>query len=315
MDWLFDTSGFPRRFECGAGWSVVSGWWHVAAQVSIALAYFAIPVCLFAALRARARAGREIGPEVWGASRLAIAFIVACGVGHLADAAMFFWPAYNALGLSHTATAAVSWAMVLAMPSVASFVRDTPSPNKVAADLREASEPFERAFEESPHGMAIVSMDGRILRANDTLCGMLGYSRTELQSMNFQSLTTPDTIEGDLRLFEETKSGLRRGYTYPKAYIKRDGAVMPALLGTSLIRPTIDQREPYFVSQIVDRTAEAAALERLEAELAKGAKAFTESEARLAALRVAHEQLLERGWKDAADAVEEAIGEGGVDDQ
>ena len=48
VDWfwhLFDTSGFPPRWQCGSGWAEepILGWLHIGSDVSTFAAYYAVP--------------------------------------------------------------------------------------------------------------------------------------------------------------------------------------------------------------------------------------------------------------------------------
>ena len=60
--------------------------------------------------------------------------------------------------------------------------------------LRESEQRFYGAFQHAPIGMALVTVDGHMLRVNDALCQMLGYDEQELLAR----------AEGtyDLRLFQ-----------------------------------------------------------------------------------------------------------------
>ena len=50
---LFDPSGFPPRWRCGAGWTPALGWTHILSDLGVWSAYVAIPCVLgfFAARR------------------------------------------------------------------------------------------------------------------------------------------------------------------------------------------------------------------------------------------------------------------------
>jgi chemotaxis family two-component system sensor kinase Cph1 len=75
---LFDTAGFPRRWDCGH-WTAAHGWVHIVADVSIFAAYAAIPAVLgHFAIR---RKDVPFLPVFW----LFAAFIFFCGVGHLIE--------------------------------------------------------------------------------------------------------------------------------------------------------------------------------------------------------------------------------------
>ncbi len=112
---LFDTSAFPPRWHCGTGWQAEPfwGWLHIGSDVAVWAAYTAIPVAL--AYFLRRRPDLPLPRVMW----LFVAFIFACGTGHLLDALMFYWPAYRLSGLVKFGTALVSWATVAAiMPLV-----------------------------------------------------------------------------------------------------------------------------------------------------------------------------------------------------
>src|SRR5262245_40802397 len=59
-------------------------------------------------------------------------------------------------------------------------------------------------FEHGAIGVALVTPDGRFLRANSELCRMLGYSEAEMKTFHFQALTQPEDIEAEVALFERT---------------------------------------------------------------------------------------------------------------
>ncbi|MBX3444331.1 MAG: PAS domain S-box protein [Planctomyces sp.] len=111
---IFDTEGFPKRWECGPNWIQEPGWgWlHIVSDVAIWAAYMAIPIVLISLVRNR----RDIpfSRVFW----LFGAFIFACGLTHLLDAGVFWWPAYRFTGLVKLATAAVSWGTVVALMAI-----------------------------------------------------------------------------------------------------------------------------------------------------------------------------------------------------
>jgi diguanylate cyclase (GGDEF)-like protein/PAS domain S-box-containing protein len=57
---------------------------------------------------------------------------------------------------------------------------------------RESAGFYRNAFDHASVGMALVSLKGNCLQANQALCKLLGYSSEELQSSNFQRLIHPD---------------------------------------------------------------------------------------------------------------------------
>ncbi|EMI57557.1 ATP-binding protein [Rhodopirellula sallentina] len=99
---LFDTSDFPPRWYCG-NWSEFLGWLHVVSDIAIGAAYFGIPLSLIYFVRTRKDI---ILPRI---IYLFAAFIVACGVTHMIEAAIFWTPVYRISGLAKLFTAIVSW--------------------------------------------------------------------------------------------------------------------------------------------------------------------------------------------------------------
>lgn len=104
---LFNTNGFPARWHCGL-WDESHGWLHIISDVMIFGAYTLIPVTL---LIFAWKKHREIlfAKLVW----LFAAFILACGIGHLIEATIFWHPWYRFSGLVKAITALVSWATLI----------------------------------------------------------------------------------------------------------------------------------------------------------------------------------------------------------
>ena len=108
---LLDTTGFPPRWYCG-DWTVGHGLLHIFSDLSVWLAYVAIPCVLgFFALRRKDIPFRPV-------FLLFGAFILACGTTHLMEAIIFWWPAYRLAGVLKLVTAVVSWSTVLALVPV-----------------------------------------------------------------------------------------------------------------------------------------------------------------------------------------------------
>ena len=132
------------------------------------------------------------------------------------------------------------------------------------ADLLRAHAMFQKAFENAPIGVALVSIHGRWLRVNRALCELVGYSEEELLQTDFQAITHPDDLEADLKLVADMLEGRIERYAIEKRYIHRAGNVVHISLNVSLVRD--DQQQPlYFVSQIQDVT-ERKQLERARSE-------------------------------------------------
>lgn len=105
---LTDTSDWPPRWFCGR-WSDFHGWLYILSDLAIWAAYMAIPLLLIRFILVKE--GVPLGRVFW----LFGAFIMLCGLTHLMDATMFWWPAYRVNGLVRFLTASVSIGTVLAL--------------------------------------------------------------------------------------------------------------------------------------------------------------------------------------------------------
>jgi PAS domain S-box-containing protein len=140
-------------------------------------------------------------------------------------------------------------------PAILGLIRDISRRIEAERALRESEEQFGNAFRYSPHGMAFVSLEGRWLRANKSLCEMLGYTEEELREMSFQTVTHPDDVSLDLAQLRLLVSGEIGSYNRVKRYYRKDGEMIWASLAVSAVHNAAG--DPlYFIGQIQDTTAQ-----------------------------------------------------------
>jgi signal transduction histidine kinase/CheY-like chemotaxis protein/HPt (histidine-containing phosphotransfer) domain-containing protein len=116
---LFDTSGFPRRWDCGTGWTEepLVGWIHVGSDLAVFAAYTAIPLMLLYFIFHK-KTGAFL-PIFW----LFAVFILACGTVHLVEATIFWHPWYRLSAVVKLITAIASVATVAALvPQMPKFL-------------------------------------------------------------------------------------------------------------------------------------------------------------------------------------------------
>ena len=153
--------------------------------------------------------------------------------------------------------------------AMVSTIRDITQRKRVEAELREAEERFQGAFEVAPIGMAIVALDGRFVRVNPAECEILGYSEDELLSKSFQEVTHPDGLADELALLNQLVDGELSSYTMEKRFIRKDGTLIWGQLAVSLVRD--HQGAPqYLVGQLEDVTAR----KQAEAEVREAEERF-----------------------------------------
>jgi PAS domain S-box-containing protein len=141
--------------------------------------------------------------------------------------------------------------------------RDITEQKQAQEALRESEERFYLAFENAAIGMALVSLEGRWLQVNRSLCEMLGYSEQELLATNFQAITHRDDLEVGLNHLKQLASGEISALQMEKRYLHKSGYVVWGALSSSVVRD--GQNQPlYIVTQVEDITERKAAEEQLQ---------------------------------------------------
>lgn len=164
---LFDTSGFPQRWQCG-NWSPALGWTHIIADLVTFAAYFTIPLALVVLVVRRRDAPR---PDLLILFAL---FILCCGGTHLVEAIIFYHPIYRFAAALKVATAAVSLltaiVLVRAMPAILGapgVLRERQSLRETLAIERKRSE--ELAEEREPMAKRSAELTSRTRRLSEAL--------------------------------------------------------------------------------------------------------------------------------------------------
>ena len=105
---LFDTNGFMPLWSCGR-WTDVHGWVYIISNLVIGLSYFAIPVMMVYFIRKRKETPFK------AVFLLFSLFIIFCGITHIIDASMFWFPLYRLNAVLLFITAIISAATVFAL--------------------------------------------------------------------------------------------------------------------------------------------------------------------------------------------------------
>ena len=155
-------------------------------------------------------------------------------------------------------------------PSVEGWVanlRDVTERKQAEAALLEAQETFRHAFDDAPIGMALVDLDGRILRGNPSIGRLFGRPKDELVGMAVRDITHPEDQESSGEEMRRLVNGDIDRYDLEKRYVRPDGEVVWAALSVSLVRDA--NRQPaYCIGQLEDITERRALSDRLAHEAA-----------------------------------------------
>lgn len=97
-------------------------------------------------------------------------------------------------------------------------------------ELHESEFRFRKLFENGPFGMATISNDFKILKANKTICDLLGYEESELLNLSFKEVSHPEDLRNDLPNVEKLIRKEIPVYKTEKRYIRKDGTIIWASL-------------------------------------------------------------------------------------
>ncbi len=129
--------------------------------------------------------------------------------------------------------------------------------------VRESDERFRSMFTTSTTGMAISTPHGHYLEANAAYCRMLGYTREELLTRDFASLTHPEDLALNLKLRDELLAGRRECFVMEKRYLKKNGDIVWTRHSVSATHTAGGEIETLMVvaEDITERKSREAALE------------------------------------------------------
>lgn len=103
--------------------------------------------------------------------------------------------------------------------------------------LRKNEEQFRAMFSVASFGKAQADpATGRLLRVNDALCRMTGYTEDELLKRSVREITHPEDRETDWASFSRMASGEAQGYENEKRYVRADGTIIWVHISANLIR-------------------------------------------------------------------------------
>ena len=132
---------------------------------------------------------------------------------------------------------------------------------------REANAQFETAFADAPFGIALVNLEGRFLKVNQTLCETIGWTAEELLLCNFQDITPPAGHAAERELMRRFTAGEIEGHQAERRYVLRSGEESWLQLSVRLVRDGAG-RPRHYVVQVMDITERRRSQEALEEERA-----------------------------------------------
>ncbi len=136
---------------------------------------------------------------------------------------------------------------------VITAVRDISESRFAQQALMEAEKRFRLAFDSAALGIVICSSDGKILDANDSLCALFGFSKTELTTYNVAEITHPQDWKDEKALADERFTGGELSYTIEKRIRNKQGHYLWTKVSNATVR---DEKGAtlYYIAQVQDIT-------------------------------------------------------------
>ena len=145
-------------------------------------------------------------------------------------------------------------------PGISADWGDCPLNERTERALCQTGEQFRLAFELSPCGMALITLEGHVLRANRALAHILGYEPRALEGKRFAELTHPAQRSAGISLRPDDL-GAAVQLRSEQCYIGANGDVLHTITTVALVRDA-GGRPLHSIVQILDQTPQ----RRAEAE-------------------------------------------------
>lgn len=132
----------------------------------------------------------------------------------------------------------------------------------IEIELQEQRTRFESIFDHTNVGIALLSLDGRVLRTNKSLCELLGYSEADMLSINFYYLIHPNDVNNLQINIQQLIDNKIKFYQSEQQCFRKNGETLWIMLTLSFIHNTIN-KPLYFILQVQNITLQKRAEERL----------------------------------------------------
>ncbi|WP_052420627.1 PAS domain S-box protein [Hyalangium minutum] len=160
---------------------------------------------------------------------------------------------------------------------ILSQVVDVTERDQTLLQLEESERRFKATFELAAVGIAHVSVDGYIVRANTRLSEILGYAPEELTLIRADDITYVGDLKEDKAQSRRLLEGVFPRYIIEKRYVRKTGERVWCTVTVSLVRKP-DGMPDYFISVIEDSSRRHRAEMERDALLSREHHARTEAE-------------------------------------
>jgi PAS domain S-box-containing protein len=134
-----------------------------------------------------------------------------------------------------------------------SMTEDITEQKQAQEHLTESEARFRAMFDNVSVGMAMMSLDRRVIAVNQAIERISGYSADELININISDLAFPDDRKMDQEKYLDLISGKRDSLQTEKRYVRKNGEIFWGRLTYSIVRSTHSQPQ-YLVGSHEDIT-------------------------------------------------------------
>ena len=142
------------------------------------------------------------------------------------------------------------------------MLEDIDRRKRIREELRESEARFRAMFDNASVGMALMSLDRRVINVNQAAQRILGYTAEEYLNMEIATLAHPEDVQMGSSQFADMIAGKRSGFQLERRYMHKDGRPIWARVTYSVVPD--DQGQPqYLIGSIEDINEERLAKDRL----------------------------------------------------
>lgn len=142
------------------------------------------------------------------------------------------------------------------------FVQDITEQKKAEQALRRSEQLLRSYYDAGLVGMGLSRPDKGVFQFNDTFCEIMGYPRSELETMTWEDLTHPDDRAACTRQYERVMAGEIDNYSIDKRCVRKDGKIIHVTSSSKCVRKE-DGTVEYLVTFVRDITERKLAEEAL----------------------------------------------------
>lgn len=145
------------------------------------------------------------------------------------------------------------------------LVEDIDRQKNMLRELQESEARFRAMFANTEIGVALLSLNRKVIEINPALEAIFGYKLEDLDELNLSGLVHPDDRMVGEDLYEEMSSGQRSGFTVELRFIRKDGHLIWARVTYSIV-PDSTGEARYHICLFEDIDEQRSARERLKAQ-------------------------------------------------